>query len=97
MSQKKASAVVPEHLDFFTPEYSQAVFRYFEQHATETATVTNLGAYISEHHRPDEEETAVAISLHHATLPKLADAELVEYDPRSKTVRHSSPQSGNRD
>ena len=91
MSEKKASAVVPEHLDVFTPEYSRAVFRYFERHATETATVTNLGAYISEHHRPDEEETTVAISLHHATLPKLADAGLIEYDPRSHTARYSGP------
>ena len=30
----------------------------------------------------------VAVSLHHSHLPKLADASLVEYDPRSQIVRY---------
>jgi len=42
-------------------------------------------------------ETAIAVSLHHATLPKLADAGLLEYDPRSKTARYSGPRSGDTD
>jgi Mn-dependent DtxR family transcriptional regulator len=97
MSNVPKSTVVPEHLEEFTPEYCQVVFQYFEQHATETATVTDLAAYISAQHRSDEDETAIAISLHHATLPKLADAGLIEYDPRSNTARYSGFQSGNRD
>jgi hypothetical protein len=79
--------MVPEHLEGFTPEYCQAVFEYFEQHATETATVPDFRASISAQHRSDEDETDSAVSLHHARLPKLADAGLIEYDPQSKTVR----------
>jgi len=30
----------------------------------------------------------VAVSMHHTHLPKLADANLVEYDPRSEVVRY---------
>jgi DNA-binding transcriptional ArsR family regulator len=30
----------------------------------------------------------VAVGLHHSHLPKLADASLVEYDPRSEVVRY---------
>ena len=97
MSNVPKSTELPEHLEQFTPEYCQAVFQYFEQHATEAATVPDLGAYISAQHRLDEDETDIAISLHHATLPKLADAGLIEYDPRSKTVRCGSLLSGNRD
>jgi len=61
-----------------TPESCRALFRYFEQHATETAPVSDLGAYISAQHRSDEDETDIAIALHQATLRKSADAGLIE-------------------
>jgi len=89
MSERTESRVVPGYFDLFTPEYCQAVFQYFEQHATETATVTDLDAYISAQHQSDEDETGIAISLHHSTLPRLADTGLIEYDPRSHTVRYT--------
>jgi len=81
--------IVPEHLEALTPKHCRAVFQYFEQHTTEAATVTDLAAYISEHDQLDDDETTIAISLHHATLPELADAGLLEYDPRSNTARYS--------
>ena len=79
--------MVPEHLEGFTPEYCQAVFEYFEQHATETATLPDRRASISAQHRSDEDETDSAVSLHQARLPKLADAGLIDYDPQRKTAR----------
>jgi len=88
MAEIPRSTVGLEHLGAFTPKYCQAVFQYFDQQSTETATVTDLGAYISQQHRTDEDETDIAISLHHSTLPKLDDAGLIEYDPRSTTVRY---------
>jgi len=97
MSEVPESTVVLEHLEVSMPEYCRAVFQYFEQHSTEAATVTDLGAYISEHHQLEGDETAVAISLHHATLPKLADAGLIEYDPRSNTARYGGFQPGEAD
>lgn len=30
------------------------------------------------------------IDLHHTHLPKLSDANLIEYDPRTKTIRYTS-------
>jgi len=89
--------VVPGHFEAFAPEYCQAVFQYFEQQPSETATVTDIAAYISEQHPTDEDETAIAISLHHATLPKLADAGLLEYDPQSNAARCSSFRPGEAD
>ena len=89
MSERTESTGAPDYFEVFTPEYCQAVFQYFEQHATETATVTDLDAYISAQHQSDEDETDIAISLHHSTLPRLADTGLIEYDPRSHTVRYT--------
>lgn len=34
------------------------------------------------------DKECVAVSLHHTHLPKLADANIVEYDPRNKDVRY---------
>ncbi len=36
----------------------------------------------------NEDRERVAVNLHHNHLPKLEDANLVEYDPRSETVRY---------
>ncbi|MHB9288908.1 hypothetical protein ACKVMT_17910 [Halobacteriales archaeon Cl-PHB] len=41
--------------------------------------------------REDEEHDRVATSLHHVHLPKLTAAGVLEYDPRSTTVRCRSP------
>jgi len=97
MSERTESTGAPDYFEVFTPEYCQAVFQYFEQQSSETATVTDLAAHISEQHRSDEDATTIAISLHHATLPKLADAGFLEYDPRSNTARYSGLCSGETD
>ena len=36
----------------------------------------------------EDHRQRVAVDLHHNHLPKLADAAIVDYDPRSKTVRN---------
>lgn len=36
----------------------------------------------------DDHRERVVVDLHHCQLPKLADAGLVEYDARSRTVRY---------
>lgn len=43
---------------------------------------TGLGVDSEEHRR------RVAVALHHNHLPKLAEATVIDYDPRSKTVRY---------
>lgn len=37
---------------------------------------------------PEEHRRRVAIALHHNHLPKLAEAAVIDYDSRSKTVRY---------
>ena len=52
-------------------------------------SLADLAAAVADRH-PDEpagrSETEIATALHHSHLPKLDDADLVDYDPRSKTV-----------
>lgn len=53
--------------------------------------VANLEA---ESHPTDEQRESVKITIYHNVLPKLGDLQLVEYDPRSRTVcfRNSPPE-----
>lgn len=62
------------------------------------ATVEELSRFIVsiESRRPPEEidereRDSVGTALHHVHLPKLVDALIAEYDPRSNTVRYSDP------
>jgi hypothetical protein len=82
------SEVVTEYLDVFAPKYWRAVVDYFDRHSTTVATVEDLCTFIQEQTHPDKDETDIAITLHHSTLPKLADTDLLDYDPRSKTARY---------
>ncbi len=37
---------------------------------------------------PDDYRRRVEASLHHMHLPKLADANIIDYDPRSESIRY---------
>ena len=63
---------------------------YFPVQGDDVASVDDLitfahdGGSRSDRHR-------LEVLFHHAALPKLADLGLVEYDPRSGTVRYRGP------
>lgn len=40
---------------------------------------------------PVEDCENTKVELYHSTLPKLSDLKVIEYDPRSKTVRYQHP------
>lgn len=80
-------ALRTERLDVSDPTYCRAVLQYFRSHPTEVATVDDLVAFVRDADQPDADETGIAIHLHHAALPRLADAGLVDYDARSNTAR----------
>ncbi|WP_158057374.1 DUF7344 domain-containing protein [Halorussus halophilus] len=65
------------------------VLYYFSESDTSVASVAELAEHIGDHddyHRSDSDR--LELSLYHAKLPKLAEADVVEYDARSKTVRY---------
>lgn len=75
-------------LSVLADEYRRlAVEALFEREGP--ISVADLAAAVADRH-PDERsrssETEIATALHHAHLPKLDDADLVDYDSRSTTV-----------
>lgn len=85
------SAAVTEQLAACAPRYCVPVLRYFDRRSTDVATVDELTEVVCERTQSDTGEQTVAIQLHHSTLPKLDDVGLVDYDSRSRTVRHVGP------
>lgn len=89
-------SIEPEEVDeLFTvlaDPHCRTIIFYFRNTSTEVATVADLTSEV-ESGVTDEE---IAIQLHHSALPRLDDAGIVEYDPRSNTVRyldHGMPQT----
>lgn len=52
------------------------------------ASLSELADYVTSRSPTVETRQQAAIRLHHVVLPQLEDAGLVEYDPRSETVRY---------
>ncbi|MCU4799403.1 hypothetical protein OB920_03325 [Halobacteria archaeon HArc-gm2] len=75
-----------ELLGLFADRYRRATLRYFHESTADVATVSDVAAALSESHQEDSQQ--IAARLHHSTLPKLAEADVLEYDPRSTSVRY---------
>lgn len=75
-----------DRLDVLGYRYCRSVLRFFHRHSTETATVDQLERFVRS--REDEVSASIDIHLHHSTLPRLEDAGLVDYDPRSNEARY---------
>lgn len=63
------------------------VVQYFLRSSADAATVTDLARYVADR-TPDEEFETVAVALHHKDVSKLHEADLVEYDDQTETVRY---------
>ncbi|MCU4742926.1 hypothetical protein OB955_18660 [Halobacteria archaeon AArc-m2/3/4] len=77
--------------DFFeamADRHRRHVLYYFREHDEDVASTADLVSFLLEHDSDRPERETVATRLHHVTLPKLADCGLLEYDPRSETVRY---------
>lgn len=92
MSSATPSAVAAafERSGSVPPRYWRHVLRYFEQTSVDVVTVGELRGHLVESPRTDVDADAdtVAAYLHHSTLPKLAESNVLEYDPRSNTARY---------
>lgn len=64
--------------------HRRATLAFFADSSSDVASLDEIAEGISEH---GGEERA-RIHLHHYALPRLDDADVVEYDARSNTVRY---------
>jgi hypothetical protein len=81
---------VDELLAVLASRRNRAVLQYFRVSPTDVASLTDVAEYVSSRSdtrdSPDQEQ--VAMILHHRNIPKLSAVGVVEYDPRTKTVRY---------
>jgi hypothetical protein len=74
----------------------RAILTYLQQAQSGTATVEELASFIAEHadgqsSTPlDTDGQNITMSLHHVHLPKLADANLITYEPDRGRVSDQS-------
>lgn len=79
-------------LDVLADEQRRRVLRYFQEVEDPVATVDTLVDHLVDSGHPSDTRAQTATQLHHGTLPKLADAGIIEYDARTHTIRyHASP------
>lgn len=78
----------PERVDdphtLLANRHRRATVRYFRDASTEVASLDDIADAISDHGGADQ----ARLQLHHYALPRLEDADVVEYDARSNAVRY---------
>lgn len=84
--------VTPELLWVLAGEWNRQVIRYFLESDAEEIEIEALATHIAERadHRYPVTPEEVALQLHHGSLPKLAECDLVVYDSEEGVV---SPRS----
>lgn len=68
-------------------ERRRSVLYFFRSSENDVATVAELIEYTAQT-CPGVEMERLEVSFHHAILPRLAEANIIEYDSRSQTVRY---------
>ena len=82
------SVSIDERFDALARTDCRAVIQFFRNGSIEEATFDDLVTGIVDGSYWDTDESHARLCLHHFALPKLADAGILDYDPRSKTVRY---------
>lgn len=77
---------IDEQLRVLADHRRRVIVAYFRRSSTDTATLQELVDVLDASATDDRED--FAMQLHHAILPKLADAGVVAYDPRARRVRY---------
>ena len=89
MDQSSSPSIpIDERFDALARTDRRAVIRFFRDESAEEVTLDDLVTGIVDGGYWDTDESHARLCLHHFALPKLADAGILDYEPRSKTVRY---------
>lgn len=72
----------------FADERRRLVVQYLRHTSDGIASYDDLVDFILRHGHTQQESENIRSRLHHVTLPKLEEANIIEYDRRSATVRY---------
>lgn len=75
-----------EMLEILSKTHCRAILWYFQLSSVEVATTSHLSKIIAR--QEATEVNQISTQLRHSTLPRLEDAGVIDYDPRSNTVRY---------
>ena len=70
-------------------EHNRSVLNYFRESSASVASLNDVADYVATEGTSSglESPENIAVRLHHARLPQIADAGILDYEPRTKTVR----------
>lgn len=74
--------------DAVAAEHRRSVLECLSSSSSEVFSVSELADYVAANRPPVADAEQAAVRLHHVSLPKLDDVGLLEYDPRSRSVRY---------
>lgn len=75
-------------LEVFADRRRRLIIECLRQSADGVASYDDLVDFVLRHGDGQQESEHIRSQLHHVTLPKLEEADIIEYDRRSATVRY---------
>lgn len=85
-STSRQTERIDEHLRVLADHRRRVIIAYFQRSSTDTATLQELVDVLEASETDDRED--LSMRLHHAILPKLADAGVVAYEHGTRHVRY---------
>lgn len=81
--------VTPELLWVLAGEWNRQVIRYFLESDADEIAIEALAAHVAERADNHQQETLdeVTLQLHHVSLPKLVECDLIDYNSREGVIR----------
>lgn len=84
--QSRHSDAVDELLPLLADDDCRSVLQYFRDATADEYTVQEIAREITTQRHESEQKTAAR--LHHSVVPRLADADIVDYDADLNLVRY---------
>lgn len=75
-------------LETFADKRRRLVIEYLRDTSDGVASYDGLVDFVLRHSDTQQESENIRSQLHHVTLPKLEEADIIEYNRRSATVRY---------